>query len=105
MKLEIDYPALYADGLFVCYVGAGNGSTAIQPGRYAVEATYSHAHRKNLVLADGLGWIGADAECDVVLGRVRNRDGVVPCESFERRVFALVEAADDRGQASELVVK
>lgn len=105
MRLEIDYPALYADGLFVCYVGAGNGRTVIQPGRYAVEATYSHHHRKNLVRADGLGWIGADAGCDVVLGRVRNRDDVLPCKSFEGRIFALVEAAQDYGRAVELVVK
>ena len=105
MRLEIDYPALYADGLFVCYVGAGNGRTAIQPGRHEVEATYSHAHGKNLVRADGLGWVGASQECDVVLGRVRDRDDVLPCESFERRVFALVEAAQDYGNTVELVVK
>jgi hypothetical protein len=105
MRFEIDDRAIYVDGLFLCYVGAGNGCSTIRSGYYPLEATYSHAHRKNLVRADGLGWVGASAEHDIVVGRVRNRDDVIPCQSFERRIFALVEAATEAGQRAELVVK
>jgi hypothetical protein len=103
--LEIEFNMLYANGLFICYAGAGNGRSSIQSGRYPVEPTYSHAFRKNLVRADGLGWIGASQEYAVVLGRVRNRDDVLPCESFEKRLFALVESAEELGQSVELVVQ
>ena len=105
MKLEIDYPAIYVDGLFLCYVGVGDGRDSLRPGRYAVEATYSHAHGKNLVRVDGLGWIGGNKECECVLGRVRNGSDVIPCESFEKRILALVETAQDDGKTVELVVK
>lgn len=105
MRLEIDHTAMYVDGLFLCYVGAGNGRGNIQPGRYACEATYSHAHGKNLVRVDGLGWLGASPECDVILGTVRNRDDVIPCPGFEKRILALVETAQDYGSPVELVVK
>lgn len=104
MRLEIDYPAIYIDGLFLCYVGVNDGAT-LRPGRYAVEATYSHSHRKNLVRVDGIGWIGGNKDCNVVLGRIRNRDDVIPCESFEKRILALVETAQDDGKTVELIVK
>lgn len=105
MKLSIESGIMYADGLFVCFVGVGNGRDALQSGRYPCEATYSHTHGKNLVRVDGIGWAGASPECDIVLGRVRNRDDVLPCPAHERRVLALVETAQDYGSAVELVVK
>ena len=105
MRLEIAFSSLYADELFICHVGAGNGRDAIPVGRYSISPTYSHAHGKNLPLADGLGWVGASQQCDVVLGSVRARHGVIPHGPFETKLFALLEAADERGQSSELVVK
>lgn len=109
MKLLITNGTLYADGLFYCYAGVPNGRNDLQPGRYPVTAQFSHAHGQDLPNAVGLGWIGPavrrDADqCDIVLGRVRGGDGVLPCASHVSRLLALLETAESRGSAVELVV-
>lgn len=109
MKLTIEAGTLYADNIFFSYAGAGNGRDSIQPGRYPVTTQFSHAHGQELPNAAGLGWIGPaisrDAgECDIVLGRVRGGDGVLPCASHVSRLLAILETAESRGSAVELVV-
>ena len=105
MKLLIEGGALYADNLFLCYAGAGNGRTDLPAGSYPVAPQYSHAFGTDLPNAAGLGWMGAGEQCDVVLGTVRGRDVVVPSSGSLRRLLALLETAEDRGQATTLVIK
>jgi len=109
VKLTISNGTLYADGLFYCYVEASNGRDNLQPGRYTVTTQFSHSHGQELPNAAGLGWIGPaisiDAgECDIILGRVRGSDGVLPCASHVGRLLAILETAEARGSAVELVV-
>ena len=109
MKLLLKNGALYVDQLFFSYAGAGNGRDALQPARYQVSTQYSPAHGCELPNASGLGWvgpaIGADApQCDIVLGRVLNGDALMPCANHVGRLLALVETAEGRGAAVELVV-
>ena len=105
MRLLIEHGTLYADNKFLCYVGAGNGRRDLPVGSYPVATQYSHAHGTDLPNAMGLGWLGASDECDVVLGTVRGRDAVVPSQGALKRLLALVEAAEYRGQTSTLVVE
>lgn len=110
MKLALKDGALYADNLFFSYCEVTNGSDSIQPGRYAVETRYSHHHRQDLPHVESVGWIGPadsrnDAPCAIVLGRIRGRNGVIPCPSFIVRLIAMLEAADERGSPVSLVVE
>lgn len=109
MNLLISNGTLYADGLFYCYVEASHGRDNLQPGRYAVEARYSHSHQQDLPIADGIGWFGpaakSDVPCSLVLGRVRTGDAILPCPSYVSRLLALIEAADDKGQPVSLVIE
>lgn len=104
MKLLIENGTLYADNLFLCYAGAGNGRTGLSNGVYPVAAQYSHAHGTDLPHAAGIGWLGASDQCDVILGTVRGRDVVVPSQGSLVRLLALLEAAEDRGQTVTLVI-
>lgn len=105
MRLTIENGALYVNNHFTCYAGVQHGSPSLQPGKYAVAAQYSHHHRKDLPRAIGLGWIGADDECDIVLGRVRKSDGVIPCPSSIAQVMAKIEVAEDDGKEITLEIK
>ena len=110
MKLSIRDGALYADNLFFSYCEVTHGSDSLQPGRYEVEARYSHHHRQDLPHVDGIGWIGpanarTDTPCSLVLGRVRGRHAVVPCPTFVVRLLAMLEAADERGSSVSLVIE
>lgn len=110
MKLIVADGTLWADGLFFSYVEAGNGRANLPVGRYEVAAQYSHAHGKDLPNASGLGWVGPandrhSAPCDIVLGRVRKGDVLLPCANHVSRLLALIETAEDRGQAISLVIE
>lgn len=104
MNLKIEDGTLYADNLTLCFAGAGNGRPNLPTGHYPVSTQYAHVHGKTLPDAVGLGWIGADRCCDVVLGGVRGRSGPVPSPSSLGRLLALLEAAEDIGQAVTLEV-
>lgn len=105
MKLKIADHSLYVDNIFLCYAGAGNGRSDLQPGHYPVSTQYAHVHGKTLADAVGLGWIGADRGCDIVLGSVRGRSGVVPQESLVSRLVAVLEEAQNRGKIVMLEVE
>ena len=104
MRLKIENAHLYADNVFLCYAGAGNGRPNLPAGHYPVATQYAHVHGKTLADAVGLGWIGAAYECDVVLGGVRGRSGPVPSPTALGRLLALLEQCEDLGQAVTLEV-
>lgn len=97
MNLRIENGSLYADNIFLCYAGAGNGRPNLPVGRYEVATQFAHVHRAVLPDANGLGWLGAMPGCDVVLGSVRGRDGVIPSPSVVGRLVAVLEIAEGRG--------
>ena len=97
MNLSIRDGALYADNLKFCYCEAGNGRPNLPTGRYEVITQFSHVHGRILPDAVGLGWIGASRECDLVLGGVRGRDGVIPSPASLGRLLAMLEASEDIG--------
>lgn len=106
MKLVLDSGILYADNLFFSYAEAPHGRATLRPGRYSVSTQFSHAHGRELPLAQDLGWIGSDpAECDIVLGRVRSGNALLPCSAHVGRLLALIEAATERGAATTLVIE
>lgn len=110
MKLSIKDGALYADNLFFSYCEVTHGSDSIQPGRYAVEARYSHHHGEDLPHVESVGWIGPathrnDTTCALILGRIRGRANVLPCPSFVIRLLAMLNEAEDRGESVTLVVE
>lgn len=106
MNLLIENGTLYVDNHNYCYAEAGNGRPSIPTGRYAVAIEYAHVHGDTMLDAIGCGWIGATPGCDIVLGRVRNRDGVIPSKTDLGRVMHRVEAAIEQdGQDVLLEVK
>lgn len=105
MKLSIRDNTLYVDNIKVCFAEVGNGRPHIPVGRYQVVTEFSHTHGVTLPDAIGLGWIGASPGCDVVLGRVRGRNGVIPSRTDLGRVLAMIETAEDRGTNVFLEVK
>jgi len=104
MNLSIRDNTIYADNLKLCFCEAGNGRPNLPTGRYEVTTQFSHIHGRILPDAIGLGWIGASPECDIVLGGVRGRDGVIPSPSALGRLLALIEAKEDMGAAVTLEV-
>lgn len=105
MKLSIRDGCFYADNIFLCYCEAGNGRDDLLPGRYEVETQFAHVHGKTLPDAVGLGWIGTDRGCDLLLGSVRGKHGLVPSQSHVRRLLALLEVAEGRGETVMLEVE
>lgn len=104
MKLSVNGGFLYADNVFLCHVEPGNGRDNLPTGRYEVATEFSHVHGDVLPDAIGLGWLGARPECDVVLGLVRGRGGVIPSRSALGRLNALLEVAEGRGEYVSLEV-
>ena len=104
MNLLIKDGVLYADNLRFCLAEAGNGRSDIPTGRFEVSTQYAHVHGKVLPDALGLGWIGASYECDVVLGSVRGRNGVLPSPGSLGRLLAMLEVAEGNGSTVWLEV-
>lgn len=104
MKLHIKENSLYADNIFFCYCDAGNGRDGFPTGHYEVAAQYSHAHGRELAHAYDLGWIGDERSCDIVLGRVRGRNGVIPSRNALIRLLSLLESCEYFGCESGLVI-
>lgn len=105
MKLVIDGDVMFASNLYFSNCEAGNGRDNVQPGRYSLTTEYSEEFGEELPCAVGLGWIGADPQHSIVLGRVRTRDGLIPCQATVERLRNLINAAAERyGKTVELVV-
>lgn len=105
MNLRIENSELYVDNLRLCFAEAGNGRQNLQPGRYEVVTQYSPHHGKILPDAVGLGWLGPFSECDVILGGVRGRYGVIPSPASTSALLARLEVAEDAGRNVVLEVK
>lgn len=105
MNLRIENSELYVDNMRLCFAGAGNGRPNLQPGRYEVVTQYSTHHGKILPDAVGLGWLGPFSECDVILGGVRGRAGVIPSQHAFGLLLAKLEDCEDRGVSVTLEVQ
>jgi len=108
MKLTLKLGVMFVDNFFFCYAKPGNGNVALSPGRYSVQTQYSHAHGEDLPNVEHVGWVGAQSRngvaLDLVLGRVLNGQDLLPCAPTLGRLLALLEAAEDCGQAVTLEV-
>jgi hypothetical protein len=91
MNLSIRNGNLYIDNIRFCFVEPGNGRSDLPLGRYPVTTQVAHHFGTELVLADGIGWLGANQKCDIVLGMVRGRNVLLPCEASADRLFRLVD--------------
>lgn len=105
MKLTIENGVLYADNLQICYAEVKNGCALVRSGPRTVRSQYSPANGIVLPLVDDFGWLANDAECAIILGRVRTRNGTLPCQPTLDRVIALIEQAEDNDKAVTLEVK
>jgi len=105
VRLRIEGGNLYIDNVYFCKAGTGNGRNDLQSGTYPITTQYSHAHGDILPNAAGAGWIGFDDRCDIVLGGVRYRSGVVPSKPFVGVILAKLEVAEGRGQNSVLEIR
>ena len=105
MNLRIENNELYVDNMRLCLAGAGNGRPNLPTGRYEVVTQYSAHHGKILPDAIGLGWLGPFSGCDIILGGVRGRNGVIPSPSSTSALLAKLEVAEDNGSKVTLEVK
>lgn len=106
MKLYLEGQRLYAGGYLFCRVEAGNGRADIPLGVFEVEVQTATEHGGiPMARADGLGWIGGLAGCDVVVGRVVGRHGVVPSLDTAVRLVSLCEQALEHGERVTLEVQ
>jgi hypothetical protein len=62
---------------------------------HRTEARYSHNFGKVLPHLDGLGWLGADAGVQIVLGSVRSQSGLIPDGHLVRVLVDAIEAAHE----------
>jgi len=104
VKLTIENGVLYADNLQICYAEVKNGCALVRSGPRTVRSQYSPAHGCVLPLVDDFGWLANDAGGAIILGRVRTRNGALPCQSTLDRVVALIEQCEDNDKAVTLEV-
>ena len=105
MKITVQGNRLYVDNLMFshCEVKDGHRDKSFSG---EAEPRYSHAHGTELVHVDGLGWMGAQPSCDIVLGRVVKSDGgVLPCRVTEARLIGLVNYATEHGKRITLEIE
>ena len=89
-------------------MACAEGSSLARPVRRAITDPDSYIAATQLAITMtslGLGWIGASPECDIVLGGVRGRNGVIPSPSALGRLLALIEAKEDMGAIVMLEVE
>ena len=97
MIINFDRGVVHIDNMRFCFYEVPNGSKDLQPGHYSVEARYAHAFGKVLPFVADHGWIGDDARCAIVLGKVRGRANVAPHEHPVALLVERIEAAYDAG--------
>jgi len=101
MKLRVSGNKFYADNLMFSQCESNTNE-----GIYEISIRYSHEHERDLPYADGLGWVGSDDSCAIVLGRVLCGDGkVIPCFVAESRLISLLTVAEDLSQFSTLEIR
>ncbi len=95
----------YVNNVYLCFVEAGNGRTHLPVGRYEVIIQFSHRHGRVLPDALGIGWIGATPECDIVLGRVRHGNSVIPLDDCVDRLLSRLEEDEGLGRPIALDIR
>lgn len=99
MKLHIENSVMYCNGLMFCRAEAGNGRSSIPDGVSKVEVLTATEHGTvPMAYAEHHGWVGGLSGCDIVVGRVMGRNGILPCLSTQKRLVSLCESAADRGE-------
>jgi hypothetical protein len=104
MKVTISDGKAYVNCVYLCLVEAGNDRISLRPGNYPLTTQFSHGHGDVLPNADGAGWIGASRSCDIVLGGVRGRGGLVPSKSFVVSLLAKIEVEEGLGRTPILEI-
>lgn len=105
MKLSIQGNCLYVDNLMFshCEVKDGHGDKSFS---CEVEPRYAHGLGRELLHADGLGWMGADPQCAIRVGRVVRSDGeVIPCQLTEARLIGMANFVTEQGKRITLEIE
>lgn len=106
MKLIIHGNCLYVDNLRFCHCEVKHDGNGIKPFSGTVEARFSHHHGRELPIADGIGWLGADSQVSVVLGSVVKSDGsVIPCKLAESRLLGMINYTEEQGKRITLEIE
>lgn len=104
MKLSIQGNRAYLDNLMFSHAEVQDGYSH-KPFSGEAEPRFSHAHSRELLHADGLGWVGADPTCAIVLGRVVRGDGsVMPCLVTEARLMGVANWTTEQGKKITLEI-
>ena len=104
LHITIENEHVFVNNLYFCRAGAGNGRANLPTGFYEVESQYAHCMGKVLPKVVGLGWIGADEKCDIVLGAVRTRDGILGDANCLSGLLHRIEEAESDGTLCTLEV-
>ena len=98
MKLTIQGNRAYLDNLMFSHAEVKNGN-GNKPFTGEAEPRYSHHASRELLHVDGLGWVGSDPTCTVILGRVVRGDGsVMPCLVTEARLIGMANFCTEQGK-------
>jgi hypothetical protein len=104
MKLTVRDGKAYINCVFFCLVEPGNGSINLRSGTHPLTTQFSHTHGDVLPNAASAGWLGANHSCDVILGGVRGRDGLIPNEAFVSALLARLEVEESMGRTPKLEI-
>lgn len=105
MRLTIQGNRLYCDNLMFshCEVKDGHGDKSFSG---EVDPRYAHSVGRELLHVDGLGWLGADPQCAIRVGRVVRSDGsVMPCSVTEARILGMANYAVEQGKRITLEIE
>lgn len=105
MKISVTGNRMYVDNYILshCEVKDGHRDKSFSG---AAEPRYSHHAGRELLHADGLGWVGADSGCAIVVGRVVRGDGeVMPCKLTEARLLGMANYATEHGKRITLEIE
>ena len=95
MKFTVSGNRLYSNNVIFSHIQI---KPELTKSSYKANPQYSHNRERDLVFVDGLGWMGGDDECDIVVGRVVNSEGkVIPCRLTENRMMIIANLAEDSG--------
>lgn len=95
MKLTLVHGSLYIDQLKFCKYEVKH-DTRLIPGKYPSEVRYAHHFGKPLPFLDGIGWLGSDAGCQIIVGQVRSKNGLIPDGHLVRVLVGRIEQALDQ---------
>lgn len=105
MRLSIQGNRLYVDNLMFSHAEIRDGHRD-KSFTGEVEPRYAHSMGRELLHADGLGWLGAAPECAIRVGCVVRSDGsVMPCLVTEARLMGMANYATENGKRITLEIE